>query len=100
MDFPMSPRTLLLIGICAGVVACNGDTTSTTTPAAVAAVSVSVSGGGSSTLLVGQSVQLVATAKDAQGNALTGRTTTWSSSAATIASVNAAQVNALAAGSA
>jgi len=39
-------------------------------------------------LTVGQTVQLTATPKDANGNPLTGRTITWSSSDNTIATVN------------
>jgi Bacterial Ig-like domain (group 2) len=49
----------------------------------------STSGGNSSSLSVGSTVQLVATVKDASGNVLT-RTVTWSSSAATVASVDQA----------
>ena len=52
-------------------------------------------------LTVGQSVQLVATAKDAGGNTLTGRTTTWTSSSACVASVSSSGlVGAVSAGSA
>ena len=41
------------------------------------------------TLRVGTKVQLTATTKDSAGNILTGRTVTWSSNAATVASVSA-----------
>ena len=41
------------------------------------------------TLRVGTKVQLTATTKDSAGNVLTGRTVTWSSNAATVASVSA-----------
>ena len=47
------------------------------------------SGGGSGSVAVGSTLQLVATVKDADGNVL-DRTVTWSSSAATIASVDQA----------
>src|SRR5213079_2429751 len=36
----------------------------------------------------GKTVQLTATLKDANGNVLTGRTVTWSSSSTTVATVN------------
>src|SRR6185295_6603066 len=49
---------------------------------AVASVTVSP---GSATVLAGQAVQLTATPKDANGNALTGRTVTWSSSNTSVA---------------
>ena len=66
----------------------------------VAVASVTVSPG-SATVLAGQAVQLTATPKDANGNALTGRTVTWSSSntSVAIADVNG-NVTALAPGSA
>ncbi|MFN8575031.1 MAG: Ig-like domain-containing protein [Gemmatimonadaceae bacterium] len=54
-------------------------------PAAVASVDVSP---GSSSLAPSGTVQLSATPKDASGNALSGRTVTWTSSAPTVASVS------------
>ncbi len=51
----------------------------------VASVTVSPA---TASLTVGQTVQLTATPKDANGNPLTGRTVTWSSSDNTIATVN------------
>jgi len=51
----------------------------------VASVTVSPA---TASLTVGQTVQLTATPKDANGNPLTGRTITWSSSDNTIATVN------------
>ena len=64
----------------------------------VASVTVSPA---SATVAAGQSVQLTATPKDANGNALTGRTVTWSSNntAVAIADVNG-NVTAIAPGSA
>jgi len=64
----------------------------------VASVSVSPA---SATVAAGQSVQLTATPKDANGNPLSGRTVTWSSNntAVAIADVNG-NVTAIAAGSA
>jgi uncharacterized protein YjdB len=54
-------------------------------PAPVATVAVSPS---SNTINAGQTVQLAATARDANGATLTGRTITWSSSNASVASVS------------
>ncbi len=66
-------------------------------PAPVASVALSASG---ATLVPQQATQLTATPKDAAGNPLSGRAVTWSSSASTIASVNAGLVTAAAVGSA
>ena len=41
-----------------------------------------------STLAAGQSVQLAATARDAQGNSVAGQTFTWTTTNATIATVS------------
>ncbi|MEO6445599.1 MAG: Ig-like domain-containing protein [Gemmatimonadaceae bacterium] len=54
-------------------------------PPKVARVSINLL---ASTVEVGATLQFTTLAFDAKGNALTGRTTTWSSSAATIASVD------------
>jgi uncharacterized protein YjdB len=59
--------------------------TVTAAPLPVASVTVSPA---SVSLFVGQTVQLTATPKDANGNPLTGRTITWASSNASLASVN------------
>ena len=55
-------------------------------PASVAAVLLSPA---SSSLLPGQTVQLIAAARDASGNTITGRPATWSSTATSIATVTA-----------
>src|SRR5207245_2368348 len=55
-------------------------------PAPVASVSVSPA---SATLQIGQTVQLTATTKDANGNPLNGRTVTWGSSNTAVATVTA-----------
>jgi uncharacterized protein YjdB len=60
-------------------------TVSAAPPAPVATVSVSP---GSSSLLVGATVQLSATLRDASNNVLTGRVVTWSSANSGIASVS------------
>jgi len=52
----------------------------------VASVSVSPA---SATVLVGQTVQLTATPKDANGNPLSGRVVTWATSAASVTTVSA-----------
>ena len=64
-----------------------GTATVTVAPSTVAVATVTMSKT-SATLATGQTLQLVATAKDASGNTLTGRTTTWSSSSASVASVS------------
>src|SRR5205809_2124463 len=58
-------------------------------PAAVASVSVSPA---SASVSVGQTVQLAATPKDANGNPLTGRTMTWSSGNTAVATVSASGI--------
>jgi uncharacterized protein YjdB len=71
-----------------------------TAPAPVPVASVTVAPT-SSSLLVGATVQLSATTRDASNNVLTGRVVTWSSSNSSIASVNSSGlVTAVAAGSA
>jgi uncharacterized protein YjdB len=64
-----------------------GASTVTVAPSTVAVATVTMSKT-SATLATGQTLQLVATAKDASGNILTGRTTTWSSSSSSVASVS------------
>jgi uncharacterized protein YjdB len=54
-------------------------------PAPVASVAVSPA---TASVAVAQTVQLVATPKDASGNALTGRVVTWASGATAVATVN------------
>ena len=63
----------------------SGSATVTVTPAPVATVTVTPA---APNVNVGQTVQLTATPRSATGQTLTGRTTTWSSSAATIATVS------------
>jgi len=76
----------------------NGTAAITVTVVPVASVSVSPA---SATILLGQTAQLTATPKDANGSALTGRVVTWASSAPGVASVSASGlVTGVAAGSA
>ena len=56
-------------------------------PPAVASVAVTPS---SATLIAGATTQLTATPRDAQGNPLTGRTVTWTSSLESVATVSTA----------
>ena len=90
------PR-LALLSLCtlAFVTACGGDSSG---PPAVASVDVS---GPGSDLQVGGTLQLSATARDAKGNTLTGRTTAWTSASSAIATVsNSGVVSGVAAGTA
>src|SRR5213594_3383681 len=64
----------------------SGPSTITVTPVPVASVTITPA---TATIQTGQTVQLTATPKAANGNPLTGRTVTWASSAASVASVNA-----------
>jgi uncharacterized protein YjdB len=82
----------VVTGVAAGAVtvtaACegqNGTAAITVTVVPVASVAVSPA---SATVTVGQTVQLVATPKDANGNPLTGRTMTWATSNATVATLS------------
>jgi uncharacterized protein YjdB len=63
----------------------NGTAAITVTNVPVASVTVSPA---SASVTVGQTVQLAATPKDASGNPLTGRTVTWATSNAAVATVN------------
>src|SRR5437016_5246868 len=65
----------------------SGTATLTVTAGPVPVGSVTVSPA-SATVPVGQTVQLAATPKDANGNALSGRTVTWASSNSSVGTVN------------
>src|SRR5512133_620386 len=67
----------------------SGTATVTVTPAPVASVTIQPP---TATVPIGQTATLVATTKDANGNTLTGRAVTWSSSSAAIATVSATGV--------
>ncbi|MBP9107194.1 MAG: Ig-like domain-containing protein [Gemmatimonadaceae bacterium] len=77
---------LLTAGI---IVGCGGGSETAVTPPPVAVATVTITESSIPTLLVGSSVQLTATARDAQNNALPARPIAWSSSAPSIASVSA-----------
>lgn len=80
------------VGLLVLLLGCSGDagsavlTTRTTVQTPVASVSVSAP---SSSLRANATMQLVATLRDAANNVLSGRTVTWSSSDATLATVSA-----------
>lgn len=84
------------------VVACggSGDDDGTSPPPSTPVASVTVSPGPSIDLAVGATIQLTATARDAQGDVLSGRAISWSSTAAGVATVSNGLVTAIAAGSA
>src|SRR5437867_517646 len=65
----------------------SGTATLTVTAVTVPVASVTVSPA-SASVPVGQTVQLAATPKDANGNALSGRTVTWASSNSSVGTVN------------
>jgi uncharacterized protein YjdB len=73
------------VSITAAAGSVSGSSSVTVTPAPVASVTVTPS---APTVTAGQTVQLTATLKDAQGNVLTGRTVTWQSSDLTRATVS------------
>ncbi len=80
------------------VVACGGgDGSKTTRPATVASVTLSQQ---SATIDVGTTLILTATAKDASGNVITGRTTTWTSSNSSVATVDNGIVTGISVGTA
>src|SRR5437763_1492493 len=76
---------LAALAVAAGVVACERATTPIEPPAAVASVDLTPP---SATVQVGQTVQLTAIPRDANGAALSGRVVTWSSSNTSVASVS------------
>jgi Bacterial Ig-like domain (group 2)/Kelch motif/Galactose oxidase, central domain len=82
---------MLGLGFGAGLLGCGGSDTGVTPPPA-AVESVAITQASIPTLLVGSSVPLGATARDGQNNALLSRLITWSSSAASIASVSASGI--------
>jgi alpha-amylase len=75
------PLFVLAITILATTAGCNSS--DTTQPSIVASVTIA----GPSTVRVGQTIRLTATAADANNVAVTGQTFTWSSGNETVASV-------------
>lgn len=82
------PLALITSMAALSLISCGGSGDSTGPPAHVAVASVLLSTS-SSSLTVGQTVQLAVATKDASGNVLTGRTVSWSSSSTPIATVSA-----------
>src|SRR5207302_189021 len=76
---------LTALAVAAGVVACERATTPIAPPAAVASVDLTPA---SATVPVGQTVQLTAIPRDANGNALSGPTVTWTSSNTSVLTVS------------
>ncbi len=79
----LAPGNVQLTATIGGV-----DGTATVTVAAVSVASVSVTPG-SASLVVGGTVQLAATARDASGNVLSGRAVAWSSATPAVATIDA-----------
>lgn len=71
--------------LAAALAGCGGDGAG---PGETAVATVNVSSGGVTSILVGGTVQLVASALDAQARPVTGRTVSWSSGSAAVASVS------------
>lgn len=90
----------LLLALATGSAACGGGGDGGTAPPPVAVASVSVALA-SASVTVGQSTSATATARDAQGNTIGGKTASWSSSDAGVATVSASgQVSGVAVGTA
>ena len=93
-------RFVAAVAVPIGFAACGGSSPTTTPPPAASVATVLVSPA-TATLAATQTVQLTATPKDSAGNALSGRTISWSSTAPGVASVNASgMVTAVSAGTA
>lgn len=83
------------------VVACSGSgDDGTSPPPSTPVASVIISPGPSLDLVVGATTQLTATARDGQGNVLSGRAISWSSTAQGVATVSNGLVTAVAVGAA
>jgi len=80
----VSVRTAIVV--CLSAFGCGGGGDGVTGPPPVASLSVALM---KSSLLIGEATTAVATVKDANGNVLTGRAMTWSSSDPTVATVSA-----------
>lgn len=90
--------TVIAVTSCGGGDGGSNGTVTTPTNASVASISLSRD---TATLLATATLQLTGTTKDAQGNVLSGRTITWTSSAPAVATVSSAGVvTAVAAGTA
>jgi murein DD-endopeptidase MepM/ murein hydrolase activator NlpD len=88
--FDSGTTRYLLVGVSAALAGCGGGDASApkpTEPGPTAVATVSIAPDTASTL-PGATVQYAATTRDAGGNALTGRAVTWSTSNATVATVN------------
>ena len=82
----MLMRSWCALSFCAVAIGCGGGGDSLTAPnSTVATVTISPS---SQTITVGQTLQLTADVRDAQGRAVSGQTVSWTSSAPSIVSVS------------
>lgn len=89
MHKPQVCRTLLVAASAVAILSCNGGDATGPAPTPVAASVASVTVTSTiQNITVGSSASLTATTLDANGNVLTGRTVTWSSSNSDIARVN------------
>jgi len=86
---------MLAVVVAAGCGGDKGGTTNTPPPPAVASVEISQT---TAKIKVGELLNLSAVAKSSSGEVLTGRTQTWTSSQASVASVNQGAVSGLAPG--
>src|ERR1017187_985583 len=80
-------RLLVSVAVALAIASCGGASTTTTPPPPTTVATVAVSPA-AATLTASQTVQLTATPKDSNGNALSGYTITWSSTAPGVASVS------------
>jgi hypothetical protein len=78
---------LLIVGLLVSGCSRSGDVLRPPTRAAIAFIGVSP---GAMLLTIGQTRQMTAVLRDADGNLLTGRTVVWSIDAPTVASISAA----------
>ncbi|MEP6730649.1 MAG: Ig-like domain-containing protein [bacterium] len=80
---PAIVRGLLVVALQASLLACGGGESAG--PAAIASIQIT---GGATSVLIGASTTLTATARDKNGGAVSGATFTWSSAATSVATVS------------
>ena len=97
MELPVH-KVLAVLAAAFVLAGCGGGDHSSTNPPPPPAVATVELSHQSATLKVGDILTITAVAKDASGQALTGRTATWSSSNPSVASVSGGAVSGLAPG--